>query len=209
MIKRGFIINIPQRIDGVWQFSAWILWIIHRYHFPSILFVTLLGVLLSFFFCNWKFMFLMITFIETLYLSIGVHETFHMAYGMFIGGKNFPKSISIIPYTLEVRTNFDPKRKLAPEDLYVITFAGPVFSLLISFISIIIIKLFNLPRWLYIYIIIFSLINILSLLPFSDTDGKRVFGFIKQNPHFLKNLLLSLPYFFVLSFKRFKEVRGI
>ena len=202
MIKRGFIVDIPERVNNAWKFCGWMVWIVHRYHFPSILFAFFLGAIISFFFFNLEFFIIVASLIEVFYLSIAVHETFHMSYGTLIAGTKFIKSVSVIPYSMETRTNFDYDMKIPPEDLCVITFAGPIFPLLISCISLIVMVLLRLPLWFCTYPVVFSAINVMSLIPASDTDGKKVLEFVKKRPTFSGTLVVSLPYFFALHMKK-------
>lgn len=201
-VSRGFVVDIPPWVSTPGRCLIWMMALIHRYHFPTLIFLIICSIILSL--ClDQNFIFLFLSLIETFYFSLVFHEASHGGYAILMHGKNALKSVSIVPYTIEMWINLD--EKIPIEDVCVIAFAGPVFPLLLSGVVSIAIFLLHLPLWFYIYPLIFSLINILSLLPLTECDGGKVYYVIKQKPYLKRVLAWSLPYFFILEFEDIKR----
>lgn len=200
-VTRGFVLDVPKWVTGLGTCLAWEISLLHRYCFPTLFFVTLFSFTISLFFSSSITIAFLFPFslMETFYLSIALHEASHGACAILLCGSNALKSVSIIPYSIGIRTNLD--EKLSLDDVCVIAFAGPFFPLLLSIIVSVAILLLHPPTWFYIYPCIFAVINVLSFIPVSGSDGKKVYCQIKQKPYLKKVLVLSLPYLFLLELK--------
>jgi|SRR5690554_5278111 len=198
MLKRGFIVELPKWANNGIKFFFWITFIIHRFHYPSILLATGFSAIIAYYYMDWIYILFVFSLIETLYLSIALHETFHMTYAKMLEGTI--ESVTVIPYTLEIRTNFNSEKSLPIEDFCVILFVGPIFPLLFSLTISLITYFYELSSCIYLYVVFFSIINILSLLPLKGNDGWEILNIIKKKPGILKLLPISIIYIFVKKF---------
>lgn len=195
MVSRGLIIKRPEKVNNGIKFLIWIMYLINRYHLPYLIINIILFSLIALINKNFSFLIAGFFLFETFYLSIAFHEACHMAFAKFINIKT--ESVSFIPYSLEIRTNFSREKKICPENLFTILFAGPIIPILLGTFIILLTLLFKLNMVVLVFCCVFMLINLLSLLPIKGSDGQRVYAYLKKCPSFTKTLLSSIIYFLI------------
>lgn len=202
LISRGLIISKPKNINNGFKFTIWVTCLIHRYHFPIILLEAIIASVIGLIIKNFTFTLAMIMLMEVFYFSIAFHEACHMSFAKIFDVEVV--SVSYKPYTIAgIRTNFSRDRKIAPDDLMAILFAGPALPIcIVAFLAIIIKIIFRIigidvmQIGVFAVCVMFLYIDLLSLLPIKGTDGQRVYAYILKNPRYLKILFGTIGYYF-------------
>lgn len=192
MVYRGLIVEKPKNIDNGLKFMLWLLLLLNRYYYPMLVLDIALFSIGAAAMGDLKFLASGVLLLEVFYLSIAFHEACHMSFAKFVNVETC--SVSIVPYSAEVRVNFSHEKTIPPEDLYAILFAGPFLSICIGVVIAIFALSLRLDLSVLILCGVFVLINILSLLPFGGTDGNRVYAYIKVKPSYIKTLLFASIY---------------
>lgn len=196
MIKRGIVISVPDKIETTFKFAVWLYLKMHRYYYPYYILLVLIQISMYFYMKSIEASFLMLLFIEAFYFSVALHEAFHFSVAKFVGIKT--SHVSIVPYKLQIRTYFSKEKAIPKEDLIVILLSGPILSLLLLLLLVLIRLLLSrvlLGKLVYFIAGIMSIINIMSLLPFKESDGGRVHIMMKQNKSILKNVCSFYIYY--------------
>lgn len=193
MVKRGIIEEVPKKTRNGWGYMLFVWKSIHRYRFPSILVFVIIDIIFSkqvlhgFEYSLWGLLYL-----ELFYISVAFHESVHYAMAKYLGYKT--ESLIIVPYTFGVRTCFSKKKVIPPDDLFCIIFAGPIVPIILCLLLLVIGVIFKFPLAFFMCILIFSFINIVSLLPINGSDGRRTYNYCKSNKdaHKIKLILFGI-----------------
>jgi len=200
MVARGYIIKVNEskkRNSG--KFLLWIWYILHRYRLPNIIFFTVFFGILGYMQNSLLFFLIGIMLYEVFLFSIAIHETCHMACAKFLRADT--KNILLIPYSYGIRTAFNRECKISGLDLTIILLAGPIIpiGICIPILFVIILLKMNIA---FLLVLFFSvLINILSLLPFTGSDGQRAAVYLKNNKQHGKIIFFTLITFVLSSLR--------
>ena len=201
-MKRGIIFDIPENvIDKMFLFSIW-LWVkLNRYKLPLLLIISVTSGGISFYYKDISAFIAGVVFYELFLLSVAVHEACHMKCASMFNVKS--DRIMVIFSEFGVRIGFDKNAKMTELEFNTVLLSGPLTPL-IFYLPILIVSIicgFN-----AVFIIIFiacTAIDIMSLLPLTNSDGARVYKFIKSNHGNAKLLFVTYLIFFLWNIKLF------
>lgn len=202
-MKRGIIIDVPENVSNkLFLFSIWLWGKLNRYKLHLLLIVSIISGLFSFYYKDIRTFVAGIIFYELFLYSVAIHEACHMKCASMFNVRS--DRIMLIFSEFGVRIGFDKYRKMTELEFNTVLLSGPLMSLIL-YLPIFIISI--ICEFNVVFIILFfvcAVINIMSLLPFPNSDGGRIFRFIKSGKGNAKQLFDTYLVFFLWNFKLFK-----
>lgn len=202
-MKRGIIFDIPENvIDKLCLFSLWLWLKLNRYKMPLLLIIIIASGGVSFYYKEISALIAGVAFYELFLFSVAIHEACHMKCASMFNVKG--DRIMLVFSELGVRIGFDKYTKMTELEFNTVLLSGPLTPL-IMYLPIFIVSIvcgFNV-----VFIIIFlacTLINIMSLLTLPNSDGARVYRFIKSKKGNAKHLFVTYLVFFLWNIKLFR-----
>lgn len=194
MVKRGVVINISTNLKSNWDLLFFIAKKLHRYYFYYIFLAVIFGFIGYLYNPNIQIIVFSVLIIESLFLSIAIHEMNHYSFAKFLYLKTI--SFSIIPYKFETYINFSPDEEMNDEDFAAILISGSLFTIIIlillfGIIILFVKRVFPSLDYFYVYIIfaVSVIFNIFALLPLKKSDGGKAYRILREHKGAVKRVM--------------------
>ncbi len=207
MVARGLILPVSdEQNQKSIKFFGWLYLSLHRYKLPDLYFCIFVFALGGIAQHSIVFFLAGILLYEVFILSLTFHEYCHMLCARFLGLRT--DKVLLVPYSLGIRTAFGKEGAISETDFIVVLLAGPFIPLAVTLPVMMVCFLFQLNIAVLLICLIFSFINIASLLPLKGSDGARAIKYLAANKQDIKLVFMTLLAF-VLSSLRILDLEKI